>query len=156
VVRRALLPVLLLFALAAAGCGKSAEEQRRDFLSNAGSVCSHFAMLQNQIAFPTGNPTDSGLSHTTRAQWGLALNQIVNYGRQETRRLRKLEPPEDLRDRFERLLDAKEAAFDDLAKGADAAKRNRVSQIAAPVNAGRAKLAQVEKLAKAVGLPACG
>jgi hypothetical protein len=155
VVRRALLVVLLALPFAAAGCGKSDAEKRTEFFTAARGICGHFARLQNDVRFPEGNPLAAKMTHVSRAQWGLALNQIVNYGRQEVRGLRKLKAPKDLRERFEQMLDVKDAAFDDLAKGADAAKRNRIAEIEAPVVAGRAKLAQATKLAKAVDLSAC-
>jgi hypothetical protein len=153
--RRALLVLLLVVPLAAVGCGKSAKEHRQDFLAKGIGICSHFSTLQNEVRFPMGNPLAAKTSHVQRAQWGLALTQIVNFGRQEVRGLRKLKAPKDLRDRFEQMLDTKEAAFDDLAKSADAAKRNHTAEIKAPADAGRAKLSQAGMLAKAVGLPKC-
>jgi hypothetical protein len=156
VVRRAILAILLLVPLVALGCGKSTAEKRKEFFTEARGICGHFSRLQNDVRFPEGNPLSAKMTHVSRAQWGLALNQIVNYGRQEVRGLRKLKPPKDIRDKFEQLLDTKDAAFTDLAEGADAAKRNRISEIKVPVTAGRAKLAQATKLAKDVDLPVCG
>jgi hypothetical protein len=148
--------LVVVVALAAAGCGgESAAKRKKDFLAEATSICNHFSELQNQIQFPSGNPLAARTSHTTRAQWGLALNQIVNYGRQEVRGLRKLKAPKDLRERFQELLDTKDQAYNDLAKAADAAKRNRTAEIKPPVTAGRKKLAQGTKLARAISLPSC-
>jgi hypothetical protein len=151
---RSLVAMLLLVPLAAAACGENSKQQRQKFLAEANGICGHFGTLQNQVRFPSANPLGVRTSHADRARWGLALNQIVNYGRQEVRRLRKLKP-EDLRERFEKMVGTKEAAFDDLATGADAAKRNHRSAIKAPVDAGRAKLARASSLAKALGLPKC-
>jgi len=154
--RWSLLALVLVVALAATACGgESAAKRKKDFLAEATSICSHFSELQNQVQFPSGNPLAARTSHTTRAQWGLALNQIVNYGRQEVRRLGKLKAPKDLRERFQELLDTKGQAFDDLAKGADAAKRNHTDEIKAPVTAGRKRLARARTLAKAISLPSC-
>jgi hypothetical protein len=154
--RWSLAALVLVVALTATGCGgESAAKQKQDFLAKATSICSHFSELQNQVQFPSGNPLSARASHTSRAQWGLALNQIVNDGREEVRGLRKLKPPKDLRDRFQELLDTKEQAFDDLAKAADAAKRNHVAEIKPPVTAGRKKLAHGTQLARAISLPSC-
>ena len=148
--------LVLVVALAATGCGgESAAKRKKDFLAKATSICSHFSELQNQVQFPSGNPLAARTSHTSRAQWGLALNQIVNYGREEVRGLRKLKAPKDLQERFQELLDTKEQAFDDLAKAADAAKRNHTAEIKPPVTAGRKKLGRTSKLARAISLPSC-
>ena len=155
-VRRAILAVLLVLPLVAVGCGKSSAEKRKEFFTEARGICGHFSRLQNDVRFPEGNPLSAQMTHVSRAQWGLALNQIVNYGRQEVRGLRKLKAPKDIGDKFEQLLDMKDSAFNDLAKAADAAKRNRISEIRAPTVAGRAKLTQAGKLANDVDLKVCG
>ncbi len=69
--------------------------------------------------------------------------------------LGKLKPPKELEERFRRLLTTKSGGFADLLDGADAAKRNHVSEIKAPINAGRAALADASKQAIALGLAAC-
>ena len=154
--RWSLSALVFVVALAATGCGgESPAKRKKDFLAKATSICSHFSALQNQVQFPSGNPLAARTSHASRAQWGLALNQIVNYGREEVRGLRKLKAPKDLRERFQELLDTREQAFDDLAKAADAAKRNRTAEIKPPVTAGRKKLGRASKLAKAISLPSC-
>lgn len=152
-----LLPAALVgLALAAAGCGgQSAEQKRRAFLLEANNICGNFEKLQNAVTFPTANPLDPKLSNITRSQWGLALNQIVNYGRQEVRGLQRLKAPKDLRPGYQQLGDVKSAAFDLLAEAADAAKRNHPGAIAAPSNKAKTKLAQASKLAKKLALPNC-
>jgi hypothetical protein len=69
--------------------------------------------------------------------------------------LGKLKPPKELEERFQRLLTTKTGGFADLFDGADAAKRNHVAEIKAPINAGRAALADAAKQAIALGLAAC-
>ena len=147
---------MLGIAIAAAGCGgPSAEQKRTAFLTEANNICNNFEKLQNAVTFPTGNPLDPSLSNVTRAQWGLALNQIVNYGVQEVRGLRRLKPPKDLEHDFQLLGVVKSSAFALLAEAADAAKRNHPDQINAPSVAAKAKLAQAETLAKKLKLPKC-
>lgn len=153
--RRPLLGVLLVVAVALSGCGGNAKKERQEFLASANNICSHFGDQQNEVRFPSVNPLAIGISHADRARWALSLKQIVDLGQQEVRALQKLKPPKDLEDRFQAMLDLESAAFADLAKGADAAKRNHRTEIKAPIDAGRATLTQASKLAKAVGLPSC-
>lgn len=150
------LAIVLAVLVAVAGCGQSAKERRQEFLVKARTVCSHFATLQNEVQFPSVNPLAASTTHAARAQWGLALDQIINYGRQQVRGLQKLKPPKDLKPRFGELIDTKTAAYDELAKGADAAKRNHRAEIEQPVSSARKKLAQASSVAKALGLASCG
>jgi hypothetical protein len=150
-----LLALALVLAFAATACGKSSKQKRQEFITHANAICIHFSTLQNEVRFPESNPLARGTTHRERAMWGLALNQVINYGRQQIRGLRRLKPPKDLHDRFEEMLALKTAAFDYLAKGADAAKRNHRTKIKPPVDAGRKKLAQVSTLARKIGLPKC-
>jgi hypothetical protein len=149
----ALLGALVVLA---AGCGgKSAAEKKKDFLAEANSICKHFEDQQNQVQVPSVNPLAAKTSHAARAQWGLAIKQLAYLGTQEVKALGKLKPPKELEDDFGRLVTAKGGAFADLLHGADAAKRNRVSEIRAPIVASRAALAQATKQARALGLKQC-
>ena len=94
-------------------------------------------------------------SHSLRAQWGLSIKQLAYLGTQEVKTLGKLKPPKDLEEGFRTFIDTKTGAFADLLQGADAAKRNRTSEIKAPIDAGRAALAKASKQAKALGLAQC-
>jgi len=149
--------VVLFCALAAlaAGCGKSAADKKKDFLAEATSICSNFESQQNQVQVPSVNPLAAKTSHAARAQWGLAIKQLAYLGTQEVKALGKLKPPKDIEERFRRLLTTKSGGFADLLDGADAAKRNHISEIKAPIDAGRAALADASKQAIALGLPAC-
>jgi hypothetical protein len=151
----ALVVLCCAFAVVAAGCGKSAAEQKKDFIAKATSICNNFESQQNQVQVPSVNPLAAKTTHTMRAQWGLSIKQLAYLGSQEVKALRKLQPPKDLKEGFDRLLTTKSAAFADLFQGAEAAKRNRVSEIKEPIKAGRATLANASKQAKAIGLPAC-
>jgi hypothetical protein len=153
--RRVLPGVLLVTAVAVAGCGGNPKKERQQFLAKANAICNQFETQQNEVRFPSVNPLAAVTSHADRARWGLSLKQIVDLGREEVKSLRKLKAPKDLSDRFQQMVDSKDAAFGDLARAADAAKRNHPTQIKAPADAGRAKLAKVSKLAKALGAPRC-
>jgi hypothetical protein len=144
-----------LAALAAACGGKSAAKQKEDFLKEANAICKHFEALQNQVQVPSVNPLAPKTSHAARAQWGLGIKQLAYLGTQEAKALGKLDPPKELEDDFRRLVTTKSGAFADLLEGADAAKRNRVSEIRAPINAGRAGLTQATRQARALGLNDC-
>jgi hypothetical protein len=141
----------------AAGCGggKSAAEKKTDFLAEANSICAHFQSLQNQVQVSSVNPLAAKTSHVARAQWGLGIKQLAYLGTQEVKALGKLKPPKELEERFQRLGTTMGGAFADLLEGADAAKRNRVSEIKAPINSGRAALRDASKQAHALGLTDC-
>jgi hypothetical protein len=143
-------------ALLAAGCGgKSAAEKKKDFLAEANRICKHFNDLQNQVVVPSVNPLASNVTHAERAQWGVGIKQLAYLGTQQVKTLGKLKPPKDLAIQFQALLTTKGGAYADLLQGADAAKRNHVSGIKEPINAGRTALAQATKQARALGLKQC-
>jgi hypothetical protein len=143
-------------ALVAAGCGgESSAKKKEEFLAKANAICKHFEGLQNQVQVPSVNPLAAKTTHTGRAQWGLGIKQLAYLGTQEVNALGKLKPPKELADGFQQLLATKSGAFADLMQGADAAKRNHVSEIKAPINAGRTALAQATKQARALGLKEC-
>jgi hypothetical protein len=149
--------VALLCALAAvaAGCGESSAKKKADFLAKANSICTHFEGLQNQVQVPSVNPLAAKTTHVDRAQWGLGIKQLAYLGTQEIQALGKLKPPKELSDGFQTFLTTKGGAFTLMLQGADAAKRNRVSQIKAPINTARSGLAKAQQQARALGLTAC-
>jgi hypothetical protein len=145
----------VLALVAAAGCGESSAKKKQEFLGKANRICKHFEDLQNQVQVPSVNPLAADVSHTARAQWGLGIKQLAYLGTQEILNLGKLEPPKELKDGFQRFLDTKGGAFAGMLKGADAAKRNHVSEIKAPIAASRVALTSASKQARALGLPEC-
>jgi hypothetical protein len=147
--------IAVVFSLLAAGCGKSSAEKKRDFLAEANRICSHFEALQNQVTVPSVNPLAANVTHTQRAEWALGIKNLAFLGTQEVKALGKLKPPKDIADEFQALVTTKGAAFADLLQGADAAKRNHVSEIKQPIEAGRATLRQATKQAHALGLKEC-
>ena len=157
--RGRLLGVAALFAMlavVAAGCGgKSEADKKQEFLTKANGICKHFEDLQNQVRVPSVNPLAAKTSFTSRARWGLAIKQLAYLGTQEVKALGKLKPPKELADRFQQLVTIKGSAFTDLLQGADAAKRNRISEIKAPIEAGRDALADATRQARALGLKRC-
>ena len=154
--RWSLFAAALALALLAAGCGgKSAAEKKKDFLAEANRICKHFNDLQNQVVVPSVNPLAANVTHTQREQWGVGIKQLGYLGTQEVKTLGKLKPPKDLEDDFQALVTTKGGAFADLLQGAEAAKRNHVSEIREPINAGRAALAKASKQARALGLKQC-
>ena len=142
-------------AVTAAGCGESNAKKKEEFLTKANSICRHFEDMQNQVRVPSVNPLAAKTSFTARAQWGLSIKQLAYLGSQEVNALGKLKPPKELEGRFQQLLTTKGGAFADLTQGADAAKRNRISEIKAPIEAGRTALALATKQARALGLKQC-
>jgi hypothetical protein len=103
----------------------------------------------------SGSKVDRKATHTARAEWGVALKQVAYLGTQEVKALRKLRPPDELASRFDALVNRLDAAYADLLRGADAAKRNDVPTLRRVVGAGRTKLAKVPALARDAGVPRC-
>ncbi len=155
--RRTLSALILLAVLIAGGCsgGASPAKQKRDFLAKANSICRHFDDLQNNVLFPSVDPIAAGVSHAKRAEWGVSLKQVAYLGTQEVEALRKLEPPAELRDRYQRMVATKDAAYASLLRGADAAKRNRPGALKTAAEAGKAQLERATALAKKLGLRRC-
>ena len=148
--------VLVVVALLAAGCGgKSAAEKKADFLKEGNSICAHFESLQNDVQVPSVNPLAKNTSHVARARWGLGIKQLAFYGTQEIKALGKLNAPKELEPPFQEFLTTKGGAFVLMLKGADAAKRNHVSEIKAPITAARAGLAKASRQATSLGLKEC-
>ena len=154
--RGSLVLVLAAVVVTASACGSSPAADRQHFVVEANRICSHFSTLQNQVQFPSTNPVAPGTSHAARAEWGVALKQVAYLGTQETKALRKLDPPGELAARFGSLLAVKDAAYAALLQGADAAKRNDPTVVRTAVQRGRAKLARAAVQAKALGVKSCG
>lgn len=160
---RSILLGVLLASTVAAGCGgdskpktpQERQQERRVFLNKANAICEQHRAEQNQVQFPSVNPVAPKSTHAQRAQWGLALKRIVDIARREIKLLRELEPPEELRVRYNRVVTTLEDAFDGLSAAAEAGKRNRPAQIQSNVARARVDLANVTKLATAMGLPGC-
>ena len=153
--RRALVAVSLAVVLSAAACGGKSRLSRADFLSKATVNCKAYEAKQNAIVFPTVNPVGTKTTHAERAQWGLALKQIVDIGDQELKELRKLRLPKDLQASYTSLLASWQHAYDTLRAGAVAAKRNDVATLKQKVPQGRRELGEVSKRAKPLGLTGC-
>jgi hypothetical protein len=148
--------VAVVLALLAAGCGgKSAAQKKRDFLTEGNKICKHFNDLQNQVLVPSVNPLAANVTHKQRAQWGLGITQLAYLGTQEVKALEKLKPPKELKEDFDLLLTTKGGAFADMTQGADAAKRNHVTEISTPIRASRAALTKATQQARALGLKQC-
>lgn len=147
--------IICLVLLVASGCGTSAQAKKRHFLTKAGSICSHFSNLQNQVQFPSTNPIASTTTHRARAEWAVSLKQVAYLGTQEVKALRKLQAPDSLAAGFVALLRQKDVAYAHLLAAADAAKRNRVPALASSVRAGRVALARAAAAAKQLGLRRC-
>jgi hypothetical protein len=153
--RKGLAALLVAVVLVAAGCGKS-RLSREDFVAKANADCQLYESRQNAIQFPTVNPVSATVTHTQRAEWGLALKQIVDIGDGEIKELRKLSPPKELEDHYVDLLNSWQQAYDTLRDGAVAAKKNDVATLKTKVPAGRAQLAKIADQAKPLGLSDCG
>jgi hypothetical protein len=147
--------IAVVFSLVAAGCGKSSAEKKREFLAKANRICKNFEDQQNQVIVPSVNPLAANVTHRQRAQWGVGIKNLAVLGTQEVKALGTLKPPKDIADEFQALLTTKGGAFASLLQGADAAKRNHVSEISAPIKASRDALAQATKQARGLGLKEC-
>jgi hypothetical protein len=154
--KRALVAVSVAVVLVAAACGGPSRLSRDDFVAKANADCRLYESRQNAVQFPTVDPIAAKATHTQRAEWGLALKQIVDIGDAEVMELRKLNPPKELENHYVDLLNAWQEAYNTLRDGAVAAKKNDPETLKKKVPAGRAQLAKVAEQAKALGLSSCG
>jgi len=146
---------VLAATLVAAGCGGDGRLDREELVTRANEICTAYDAKQNDVLVPSVDPTNPATPFRQRAMWGAAINQIAQIGHQEVKALRKLRPPEVLEGRFEKLLAAKDEGFDELAKTAQAAKRNNPGRVKTAGRTARAKLATVTKLANELGVDKC-
>ena len=147
--------MLLLVVVLVAGCG-SDRLSREKLVERANGICESYNTQQNSLPFPSTDPTSPATTFRERAQWGAALNQIVNLGRAEMAALHKLKPPEELEPAWNRLLAAKDSSYDSLSASAEAAKRNRPAALKRIGAVSRKKLTKVTSLADAFGVKECG
>lgn len=153
--RRLTIGLLVPLLVVASGCGTSAQANKRQFLAQARSICSHFSDLQNQVQFPSTNPIAKTTTHRARAEWAVSLKQVAYLGTQEVKALRKLQAPDPLAARFVALLRQKDLAYAHLLAAADAAKRNRVPRLKTSVAAGRVALSRAATAAGQLGVRPC-
>ena len=153
--RRALAAVSLAAVLAAAGCGGKGRLGRQEFVSKANSICATYEAQQNAVTFPTVNPVAKKTTHAQRAEWAVALKQIVDLGDAEIRALRKLRPPKELQERYDAVLTEWQRAYDTLREGSVGAKQNDVPTLKKKVPDGRRQLLAVSQKVSVLGLETC-
>ncbi len=134
---------------AAAGCGGGGGSQRvtaAELVQRADAICrqerSSFARVQ---AHPPPNASIAADQ----------ADELIKAAEEASSRLRDLKPPEQLQAAYDRYLDARDTAVDQMKRGRDAARdRNTVTYGAAQAAVAR-DAPQRRRLARALGLKAC-
>ena len=144
---RAVAAALLAGALLAIGCGDGPEQvSAEDLVAQGDEICrggqEQFTEIQ---ADPPANSAEA-VEQTER---------LIQESEDELNDLRDLEPPEELRDAYDRYLEARGRALEYLRRGRDAAEAQD-SKGYLEAQAGVVKRAQErQQLAQAVGFQVC-
>jgi hypothetical protein len=134
-------------ALALAGCGDGAEQvSAEELVSRGDEICAQgrerFDEVQSQSL-----PNASAAAEQTA--------QLVDIATDELNELRDIRPPEDLRERYDRYLEARGRALELLEQGQEAAEeKDADAYVKAQAEAAAAQPERL-KLARAVGFREC-
>jgi hypothetical protein len=147
-VRIALLALAAAVALVAGGCGNSKEKVTAAELKvRADGICrreqANFDRIQ---AHPPANASIAADQ----------TNELVDVSEAASSDLGNLEPPEPLGDAYDRYLEARDRAIDEMKKGKDAADDADSAAYSAAQNAVAAGAPERQHLAGALGLRVCG
>ena len=142
--RRLLL--LSLLALAAAGCGGGGGERlsREEFARQANEVCQGFDREIEALGAPQSLDDVEGFADRSA--------EIARDGRDE---LRNLEPPEELNEEYDELLETLDKEIDDIERLGDAAADDDEEEVRKIVDEGAARSEASDRLARELGLSAC-
>jgi hypothetical protein len=142
------LPAILIVALDASGCGGGGSERVTgpELIQRADAICAKergsFGRIQ---AHPP--PNASVAAHQT--------DELIKVTEDASAQLRDLKPPEQLQSSYDRYLEARDRAVDQMNRGEDAAQSQNAAAYGAAQAAVAREAAQRRKLARALGLRAC-
>ena len=102
-------------ALAAAGCGDDSDQFREDY----NAAVDRLSKINSDIGAAAGGATGQDNSEIAEQ-----FDQIAETAEQTRSDLAELDPPEDAKDEFDDLLNARETGVADLRSVADAVKAN--------------------------------
>lgn len=136
-----------LAALAAAGCGGGPQQvSAADLVSKGDEICRQGQERFNEIqAKPPANASDA-VEQT---------KDLVEESEDELNELRDLEPPEEMREAYDRYLEARGRALEYFRRGEDAAEQQDAQAYAAAQVGVAKRAAERQTLAQAVGFTVC-
>jgi hypothetical protein len=133
-------------AVFVAGCGGDSELSREDFVAKADRVCEQssgeFARVQR-------------VPPTSAEQAEKQVQALIDVEREALEELQDLEPPADLRSRYQRYLEARDRALGFLEDGREAASNDDPQAYNAAKRKAAAEQAERLQLARRVGLHRC-
>ncbi|HKH40862.1 MAG TPA: hypothetical protein VKA41_03315 [Solirubrobacterales bacterium] len=145
--RTARLAILLATGTVLAGCGGGSERvSAAELVQKADAICgkerSSFARIQ---AHPP--PNASVAADQT--------DELIEATQEATSELRDLKPPEDLQSAYDRYLEARGRAIEQMKRGKDAAQDRDSAAYGAAQAAVAREAPQRRKLSQALGLQVC-
>jgi ElaB/YqjD/DUF883 family membrane-anchored ribosome-binding protein len=140
-------PAIALAALAA-GCGSGKEEvSAAELTQQADAICrdeqSRFKQIQANA------PANASIAADQ-------TNELIGVSRTASSDLGDLEPPDSLADAYDRYLEARDRALDQMKRGQEAADNRDSAGYAAAQTAVAKAAPERRRLAEAVGLRVCG
>jgi hypothetical protein len=139
------LPLIALLALAAVGCGGSGDRlSQQEFAQEANSICREFEQKVDALGEPENLDDLEGFSDRAA--------EIFRDGSDE---LRALEPPEELEDDYDRLVDIIDDALEDFERLGEAAKGGDQDELARIGEEIDAKDEESDRLARELRLDDC-
>jgi len=139
--------LVLGVALLTAGCGEGPEQvSAQQLVSKGDEICQ---VGQQRFSDIQGNPPANASEAVDQTEL------LIQESEDELTALRELEPPDELRDSYDRYLEARGRVLEFLRRGRDAAE-TQDSQAYLEAQAGVAKrAAQRQQLARVVGFQVC-
>jgi hypothetical protein len=142
------LPLLALATLGGAGCGGGGKDQvtAAELVARADAICREERGTFDRVqAHPPPNAS-------------IAANQtgvLLKATERANSALRDLNPPDQLKAQYDRYLEARDRAVDQMKRGQDAAEDRDSAEYGAAQAAVAREAPQRRKLAQALGLKAC-
>jgi hypothetical protein len=143
------LPAVVILALDASGCGGGGKEQvtAAELVQKADGICRTEQIKFDQIqAHPPANASIAADQ----------TKELIDVSRAATSDLRDLEPPDSLTTPYDRYLESRDSAVDEMGRGQDAADDQNSAGYAAAQTAVAKNASRRSQLARAVGLKVCG
>jgi hypothetical protein len=141
-------PAIALLAIHGAGCGGGGSDRvsAAELVQKADQICRQergsFTRIQSKP------PPNASVAADQTAE-------LIKVTRDASSQLRDLKPPEELRSAYDRYLDARDRAVDQMERGRDAAEDRNPATYGAAQAAVASDAPERRKLAQAVGLMVC-
>ena len=132
-------------AILVAGCGGDDRPTREEFISEADAVCEEFDQRLEDVPEPESADDVERFADEARP--------VIEDGLAE---LRALQPPEELEEQWNELMDKNDDALemlDDLSQAAASADEARLQELSEEASR---QDAETDRIARAIGLENCG